>query len=404
MLTFNYVARDTTTNKTAKGTLQAESEREAAKLLMDQRLIPTSIKADSETNSFLAKIKNPITTKDRVVFTRQLATLINAGLPLAQSLRTVQEQTQNKKLKLIAQEILSNVEGGNSLADSFKKHDVFDELFVALVAAGEISGTLDKSLERIADQQEKDAEMMSKVKGALVYPAIVVTIILLVIVFMLTTVMPQVETLYKGMNKTLPFISLIMVGAGHFVATFWWAMLIALGVGIFLLTRYVKTDEGIKQLDTLKLNMPMFKKLFRKLYMARFMRTGETLLASGVPMLEMMRIAGSSMGNVVVQQGIFRASEKVRAGKSLSFALKNEVYVLSLVPQMLSIGEQSGQIDSMMGKAATFYENEVDEAIKALSAAMEPVLMVMLALVAGLMVGAILLPIYGLSGSSGLGG
>lgn len=403
MLTFQYTARDTASNKVVKSTVQAESERAAAKLLMGRNMMPLEIVAEGEKKSILSVLTNRVGTKDRVIFTRQLSTLINAGLPLAQSLHTVQEQTTNKKLKNVAQDIITSVEGGSSLADAFGKHkDVFNELFIALVAAGEVSGTLDKALERIADQQEKDAEIASKVKGAMVYPAIVLLVIAGVIIFMLTTVVPQIENLYHNLHKELPFITAIMVAGAKILTNFWWLLLLGIGAGIYFLKRYIATDNGRRALDNLKLNVPMFGELFRKLYMARFTRTGETLLVSGVPMLEMMRIGSQAIGNVVVKESVVRASEKVKSGKSLSSSLKNEDYILPLVPQMISIGEQSGSIDGMMAKAATFYENELDNTIRSISTAIEPILMVVLAVVAGGMVAAILLPIYGLIGSGGI--
>lgn len=403
MLTFAYTARDLATNKVIKSTVQAESVAAAGKLLMSRELIPLDIKPESESGGILGFLANRVPTKDKVIFTRQLATLINAGLPLAQSLHTVQEQTTNKKLKAVAQDIISSVEGGSSLAEAFGKHDkIFNELFIALVAAGEVSGTLDKALERIANQQEKDAEIANKVRGAMVYPAIVMLVIVGVVIFMLTTVVPQIELLYKNLHKELPILTAVMVWSANFLKNFWWLVVIALAVGVYFLKRYIDTDGGRRTIDTLKLNVPLFGVMFRKLYMARFTRTGETLLVSGVPMLEMMRISSKAIGNVVIRDNVLRASEKVKAGKSLSSSLAKEDYIMSLVPQMISIGEQSGSIDSMMAKAATFYEKELDNTIASISTAIEPLLMVVLAVVAGGMVGAILLPIYGLIGSGGI--
>jgi len=403
MLTFAYKARDTSSNKIVKSTVQAENERAAAKLLMGRNLMPLDISPETDKRGIIGALQNRVSTKDRVIFTRQLSTLINAGLPLAQSLHTVQGQTTNKKLKEIAQDIISSVEGGSNLADAFSKHPkVFGDLFIALVAAGEASGTLDKALERIANQQEKDAEIASKVVGAMVYPGIVLFVIVGVVVFMLTTVVPQIENLYENMNRELPILTAVMVFAADFLIKFWPLVIVALGLGAFFFHRWTTTSGGRRAIDTFKLNVPMFKDLFRKLYMARLNRTGETLLVSGVPMLEMLRITSRAVGNVHIAEAIIRASEKVKSGKSLSSSLKNEQYVLSLVPQMISVGEQSGQIDGMMAKTATFYENELDNTIRSISTAIEPILMVLLAVVAGGMVGAILLPIYSLIGSNGI--
>ena len=403
MLTFVYTARDLADNKVVKSTVQAESEADAGKLLMARNLIPLSIRPESEVGNPLEALRNRVSTKDKVIFTRQLATLINAGLPLAQSLHTVQDQTQNKRLKSVAQEVIASIEGGSSLSKAFAKHDkYFDELFIALVAAGEVSGTLDQALERIANQQEKDAEIASKIKGALVYPVIVLLVIVGVVIFMLTSVVPQVESLYESLGQNLPLLTAIMVAMANIIMNFWWIILIVLGAGIYFLKRYLATDSGARKLDVFKLNVPLFKDLFRKLYMARLSRTGETLLRSGVPMVQMMGIAAKSLGNKVVAEGVMRASEKVKSGKSLSSSLAREDYVLPLVPQMISIGEQSGSIDAMMSKAADFYEKEIDNSIATISTMIEPILMVVLAVVAGGMVGAILFPIYGLVGGGGI--
>jgi len=397
MKKFNYQAKDTTSNKIVKATVQADSENAAAKLLIAQGFTPLDIQEVDENGSFLGRLTNRITTKDKIVFTRQLATLIGAGLPLSQSLHTVLEQTENKRLQGVIEDIVASVEGGKSLSDSFSKHpEVFDKVFLALIAAGEVSGTLDESLIRIAAQQEKDAATLSKIRGALTYPIIVLIVIFGVMAFMLFTVVPQVEKLYHDLKKQLPFITQVMVSVADFVAHFWWLVIILVGVGAYFFMQYLKTENGIKFKDTFKLNVPLFGPMFRKLYMARFTRTGQTLLSTGVAMLDMLRITSDSVNNSIISKSINRAAEKVKGGKALSASLQPEDYILPLVPQMIKIGEQSGKIDEMMGKTAQVYEDELDEEIKAISTAIEPILMVILAIVAGGMVGAILLPIYSL--------
>lgn len=397
MKKFSYEARDQSSGKIVKASVQADSESAAARLLSEQGFNPLSIKEASDEKGFLSKLTGRITTKDRIVFTRQLATLIGAGLPLAQSLRTIIEQTENKQLQNIVQEVLAAVEGGKSLSEAFsRRKEVFGPIFIALVSAGEASGTLDKSLQRIAAQQEKDAAVMSKIKGALTYPIIVLFVILGVVVFMLVTVVPQVENLYDDLGKNLPILTQIMVDTASIITKWWWAILVVVGIGIYFLMQYLKTESGIKTKDTFKLNVPIFKGLFRKLYMARFARTGQTLLSTGVSMLDTLKITGDALNNTIVQASVVRASEKVKGGKELSTALQTEDYILPLVPQMIKIGEQSGRIDEMMGKTAQVYEDELDEEIKTISTMIEPILMVVLAIVAGGMVGAILFPIYSL--------
>lgn len=400
MRRFEYQAKDGSTNKLVKATVQADSENAAAKLLIAQGFTPLDIKEVSEDGNFLGRLKGRITTKDKIVFTRQLATLIGAGLPLSQSLHTVLEQTENKRFQGVIEDIVTSIEGGKSLTDSFSKHpEVFDKVFLALIAAGEASGTLDASLRRVAAQQEKDAATMSKIKGALTYPIIVLFVIFGVMIFMLLTVVPQVEKLYLDLKKPLPFLTQAMVSTADFMLTYWWLVLIVAGIGIYFFLQYLKTPSGIKMTDTFKLNVPLFGHMFRKLYMARLARTGQTLLATGVAMLDMLRITSEAVNNSVISKSIDRAAEKVKGGKALSASLSTEDYILPLVPQMIKIGEQSGKIDEMMGKTAQVYEDELDEEIKAISTAIEPILMVVLAFVAGGMVGAILLPIYSLVNS-----
>lgn len=397
MRKFVYEARDNTTDKIVKSVVQADSEHAAAKLLSAQGFVPLRIEAEDERAGWLGRLSGRVTSKDKIVFTRQLATLVGAGLPLIQSMRTVLEQTQNKKMQEIIQEIIADIEGGKQLSTAFARHpEVFSNVFVALVSAGEASGTLDDALKRIAAQQEKDAAIISKIRGALTYPIIVLVVILLVVAFMLLTVVPQVKNLYKDLGKQLPLLTQMMVGVADFFIQFWWVIFVVLIIGGYFFVQYLKTDAGIRTKDNFKLNVPLFNSMFRKLYMARFTRTGQTLLSTGVAMLDMLQITSGAVNNVIISDAINRAADKVKGGKALSTSLKNEEYILIMVPQMIKIGEQSGKIDEMMGKTAQVYEDELDEEVKAISTAIEPVLMVFLALVAGTMVGAILFPIYNL--------
>ncbi len=397
MRKFVYEARDNTTDKIVKSVVQADSEHAAAKLLSAQGFVPLRIEAEDERAGWLGRLSGRVTSKDKIVFTRQLATLVGAGLPLIQSMRTVLEQTQNKKMQEIIQEIIADIEGGKQLSTAFARHpEVFSNVFVALVSAGEASGTLDDALKRIAAQQEKDAAIISKIRGALTYPIIVLVVILLVVAFMLLTVVPQVKNLYKDLGKQLPLLTQMMVGVADFFIQFWWVIFVVLIIGGYFFAQYLKTDAGIRTKDNFKLNVPLFNSMFRKLYMARFTRTGQTLLSTGVAMLDMLQITSGAVNNVIISDAINRAADKVKGGKALSTSLKNEEYILIMVPQMIKIGEQSGKIDEMMGKTAQVYEDELDEEVKAISTAIEPVLMVFLALIAGTMVGAILFPIYNL--------
>lgn len=402
MLTYKYTARDTATGQKIKAELQADSEKAAAKLLQSQHLVPLSITLKEGSGAFGGKIGNRIKAKDKILFSRQLSTLINAGLPLLQSLRTVADQTQSKKLKVIVNEVISSIEGGSALSAALAKHpNAFNRIYISLIEAGEASGTLDKALERLANQQEKDAEILSKVRGAMVYPAIVLVVMGAVVGFMLVKVLPQVETLYDGLTGAeLPVFTRALLAVSHFITDQWVITLVIVLFLGFMVRRWITTAGGRSTFDKLKMKMPPFGPLFMKLYMARFARTGTTLVASGVPLIQVLEITASSINNVHIEASLKRAIEKVKGGKALSDAIDNDPNFLDLVPDMLRIGEQSGAIEQMLGKTADYYEKEVDNQIKAISTIIEPLLMVILGVFAFIIVAAVLLPIYGLAGET----
>ncbi len=402
MLSFRYTARDPSTGQYIKAEVQAEDEQSASKLIRKEGLVPIDIALAEKHTSGLSKRFNRIKTRDKVLFSRQLSTLINAGLPLVQSLRTVNQQTTSKPLKVIISKVVSDVEAGSTLSAAMSKHPAaFNRVYISLIAAGEASGTLDKALERLAIQQEKDADLISKVRGALVYPLIVILVMIAVVAFMIIQVLPQVEVLYEGMpGATLPFITVALLAVSHFIIDFWWIVLIALALIIFFTTRWARTLGGKQVIDRLKMHMWPIGPLFRKMYMARFARTGTTLIASGVPLIQMLEITASSINNVHVEASVKKAAEKVKGGKALSDSLQHDPNFLELVPNMLRIGEQSGSMEQMLGKTADYYEKEVDDQIKTISTIIEPVMMVMLGVVAFIIVAAVLLPIYGLAGKS----
>jgi type IV pilus assembly protein PilC len=397
--TFSYTARDNRTGEKVQSEVEAENERAAAKQLIDRGLAPLTIVAKGQ-NLNIKGIKERVPAKQRVIFSRQLSTLINAGLPLVQSLNTIHGQIKNPALKNIVATVINDVEGGSALADSLAKHPkVFDDVYISLVAAGEASGTLDNALERLAVQQEKDADIVSKVRGAMVYPGIILVVLGLVLVFMLVTVLPQVRQLYDNLpGAKLPFITTVLLTVSHSIIKFWWLFIIFVIGGIIGFRRWAVTPQGKEALDAMKLRMWPVAPLFQKLYMARFARTSATLAASGVPMIKMLTTTAQAVDNVHISKSISRAVEDVKGGKSLSESLQNDPNFLDLVPNMIHIGEQSGALDDMLAKVADYYEKEVDNQIKAISTIIEPVMMIIVGVLALIIVAAVLLPIYSLAG------
>lgn len=407
MLTYQYTARNPQTGKTVKSSVQADSEGAAAKLISGEGLVPTDIRqGDAGLGGLFSGFTNRVSVKDRVLFSRQLSTLINAGVPLLQSLRSVNQQSTSKPLQVVISGVIGDVEGGSSLGNAMAKYPkVFNQVYLSLIAAGESSGTLDKALDRLAVQQEKEADLNSKIRGALIYPAVVLLVMVAVVGFMVVKVLPQVKLLYSGMgDATLPLVTRLLLGVSDFTIKYWWAVLIVVAVAAFATTRWARTGPGKEVIDKFKMKGWPIGKLFMKVYMARFARTGSTLVASGVPLLQVLSITGDAVNNVHIQRAIQRAADKVKGGKSLADSIENDENFLPLVPNMLRIGEQSGAIEQMMSKVADYYEKEVDTEVANISSIIEPVMMVLLGVVAFVIVAAVLLPIYGLAGSSSLGG
>jgi type IV pilus assembly protein PilC len=406
MQTYVYTAREVATGKKVKAEIEAESENGAAKMLQERGITPIDIVDKDKSHNIFDKILKRIPTKDKVIFSRQLSTLINAGLPIVQSLQNVSDQTSNKNLKSVIGKVIADIEAGSSFSAALSKFPkVFNKVYISLVAAGETSGTLDTALERLANQQEKDAEIISKVRGAMIYPLIVLFVMLMVVVFMLTTVLPQVKTLYDGLpGVKLPLITVVLLKCSYAITHYWWVLIVLLVLAGVFTSRWARTVTGKRIIDGLKMRAWPVGPLFVKLYMARFSRTGATLVGSGVPLLQMLGITADAVNNVLIADSIGKASEKVKGGKALSDSLQGDPHFPELVPNMIHIGEQSGALETMLGKCADYYEKEVDTQIKNISTLVEPVLMIVMGILAFMIVAAVLLPIYGLVGHIGVNG
>lgn len=400
MIEFQYTAKDKKSNEVVKGKISADSQMAAADILNSKDLYPIKITKGSKQSLFGGiRLLNKIKDKDLVLFTRQLATLVNAGLPINQALTTATNQVNDKNFTEILEKISASVEGGQTLADSFAQYpEIFSKVYTNLVHAGEQSGTLDDTLQRLAELQENQLKLSRKIRGALIYPVIVLVVIIIVLIYMLSTVMPQISNLYTELNKPLPLLTQLTIGFSGLVTTFWpitILLILATAIGI---RAYFRTPNGIINWHRLKLKLPVLGILFKKVYMARFSRTMSSLVNSGVPLLEALSISADAINNVILAEIVKGASEEVRSGKSLSSALSKNEYFLKLVPQMIKVGEESGTLGEMLAKIATYYEEEVDQAVKNLSTVIEPILIVILGGMVFFIILAILYPIYSLVG------
>ncbi len=400
MLDFQYKARDKVSGRIINGTIQADNEMAAGKLLLKQEMYPVELRIKKGPVLGAGTVQGRVKAKDKVVFTRQLATLIKAGLPMAQALHSTLDQVSNKKLKEIIFRLTKSVEGGTPLSQALAEYPQnFNRIYISMVEAGEASGNLENTLERLAIQLEKEAEIASKVRGALIYPAIVLVVIILVLGFMLTSVVPQIANLYASFGKDLPLITVIMVWIANAITKYWFITFPVLGLigyGIYL---GFKTPQGHRLIDRAKINMPPINQLYMKMYMARFARTLGSLVASGIPILQALALVSDSVNNEFLKQEVVVMAEQVKSGQSLSEALQKTEYFLPLVGQMVKVGEDSGTLGDMLDRLATFYENEVDQTVKNISTLIEPILIVFLGFMVVIMIMGVLFPVYNLVGT-----
>ncbi|MGY8777259.1 MAG: type II secretion system F family protein [Longimicrobiales bacterium] len=393
MPTFSYSARPASGGEMKTGELDLPTKDDVLAHLHRQKLIPVSVREKPKDLNF--SFGTGITTRDIVIFTRQFATMINSGLPLVQSLDILAEQTENKALRKTITDTLYDVESGHTLADAMGKHPkVFTELFVNMVAAGEAGGILDTILLRLATFLEKNDALTRKIKGAMIYPAVIFTVASGAIVILLIFVIPTFQTMFASAGIPLPLPTRIVIGMSAFLQTYWWVC----GVGVigFVvgIRTWYKTDTGQLMLDRLLLALPVLGDLQRKSAVARFTRTLGTLVASGVSILEGLEITAKTAGNRVIHDAVMGSRASIAGGETIAGPLKESGVFPPMVVQMINVGEQTGGLDEMLSKIADFYDGEVDTAVEALLAVMEPIMIVVLGVVVGGMIVAMYLPIF----------
>jgi type IV pilus assembly protein PilC len=364
--------------------------------LRKQKLIPVKIEEkkggfDLSSISFGTGIK----TRDIVIFTRQFATMINSGLPLVQSLDILARQTENKPLAKTIEAIQHDVESGNTLADALRQHPkIFTDLFVNMVAAGEVGGILDVILLRLATFLEKNDALIRKIKGAMVYPTVIFTVAIGAVATLLIVVIPTFQTMFEGAGVALPGPTLFVIFLSETLQSYWYIFLGGIIGGVAALRAAYKTDGGQLLIDKIMLNLPVLGPLLRKTAVARFTRTLGTLVASGVSILDGLEITARTAGNRVIQDAVMESRTSIAGGETISEPLKRAKVFPPMVVQMINVGEQTGGLDEMLTKIADFYDEEVDQAVEALLSAMEPIMIVFLGGIVGGMIVAMYLPIF----------
>ncbi|HYA12417.1 MAG TPA: type II secretion system F family protein [Thermodesulfovibrionales bacterium] len=386
--------------KTPKGIIEsgevtAATKEDVIAILGKRRIVPTLV-TEKPGKARALRFGGKIKDKDIVVFTRQFATMINAGLPLVQALEILSTQVENKTFGKTIAQIKTDVESGLTYADALKKHPrVFSELYVNMVAAGEAGGVLDTILNRLAAYIEKAMKLKKKVKGAMVYPAVVTIVAVLVIVIIMLFVVPTFSKMFAQLGGTLPLPTRMVIGMSNFIAGIGGLITVVAIIGVIVfIAQFRRTENGKRIIDSILLKVPIFGALLSKVAVAKFTRTLGTLVSSGVPILDCLEITAKTSGNKVVEYSILDVRKEVVGGKTLADPIKKAKVFPPMVTHMVAVGESTGALDAMLSKIADFYDDEVDNAVSNLTAMMEPVLMIFLGTTVGFIVIAMYLPIF----------
>lgn len=384
------------------GTVEAASENAAAVVISGRGWVPTSIVAKSKVRNFssiLSSVRG-ISGSSRTVFTRQLATMITAGLPLTQSLDILYKQEPDSKMKEVIGQLFRDVESGSPLNQSLSKYpEVFSRVYINLVKAGEASGSLDKVLGRLADTEEKMRDFVSRVKGAFIYPIIVILVMIVVFVIMMIFVVPKLTSMYRDLGADLPLPTKILIGISDLFSKQFYIPLAFVIAGVFAYRYFVSTESGIRKMAELQFRIPVFGKLRKQAELTEFSRTLSLLVSSGIPILDALSIVSDAIDDPIYRDSLRDAAKQVERGANLSTPLKSDSHFPPILSQMVAVGEETGKLDEVLMKVSNFFESETEIALKGLTSALEPLIMIFLGiLVAGLVI-SIILPIYKLTSS-----
>ncbi len=397
MNSYQYSARDTK-GQTVTGIIQAADEAEVADILHKKDLVVVFIGTGKTVSIKSQAGDKKVKLEDLVIFSRQLATMIDAGIPLVNALAILSEQIENENLRGIISQVKNDIEGGVSFCDALAKHPaVFSDLFVNMTKAGEASGMLNEILDRLATFMEKQAALNRKITSSLVYPSVVVIMAIIITTLLLLKVVPTFKGIFDSLGGTLPMPTQVLIFASDLLRKYFLYTVIAIGAGIYLFKNYLKTEKGKYQFDKTILKLPVFGPLLGKLAVAKFSRTFSTLVKSGVSVLSALEIVSKTSGNKVIEEAVVNCSKSVRNGEPISKPLAKSGVFPPMVTRMISVGEQTGQLEKMLSKIADFYDDQVDAAASALTSMIEPMVIAFLGVVIGGIVIALFLPIFKIS-------
>ena len=401
MPVYDYKAKDRD-GATITGAVEAPNDIVAQDTLKEKALIVVTLTERKKSTIFQSSLGffNRVPKKDVVLFARQLAVMISATVPIVQALRILVKQTTNITFKIIISEIADEVDGGAKLSASLARYpQAFSDFFIHMVRSGETTGKLDETLNYLADQQEKDYDLDSKIRGAMIYPAFILSAMIVIGVLMMIFVIPRLTEALTSAGGSLPIATRALIGLSSFLVHFWW-LLAGLGIVAFVLLRlYLRTPGGHRQFDIIKFHLPVFGNIFQKIYLVRFSRSFSTLIASGIPVTKALEIVADVIGNVIYKELTISTIREVEAGNSIATVLVQSKIVPAMLPQMMIVGEQTGKLDLILDKLASFYAKELENLVANLVSIIEPLILVVMGGAVAIIVMAILLPLYNLSSS-----
>ena len=398
---FNFKAK-TKTGEYKEGIINASSKELAVAILQKNDLLPISVREENAEGDLLKsflKYYDRVVAKELVVFFRQLAILIEARVPIVVSLTAIEDQTPNVYFRKVIQEMINDIEDGMPFSSSMEKHkDVFSNLSINIIKAGETSGNLKKSITYVAENIERNYTLATKIRFALIYPILVLIVFFVIGFLVISFIIPKLTQIIKEMNADVPWYTQVVITVGDFMASYWWAVAIVIVTLVGVAWYYLNTEEGKREWDQIKIKLPIVGPIFRYVYITRFSENLEVLLTSGIPIIRALTIVSAVINNVVFEEIFLRATEEVRKGGNMSTVLRRSPDIPLMVTHMISVGEESGQIDAVLGHIAKFYDQETKIMIKNLSTLLGPLLMIIIGIAVGFMAFAILMPIYNIAG------